>query len=257
MTLKEEYFMAVANHEYDRQFEILIKNLITCFDFKSVCDLGTCLCDADNSGITVNLNRNDCEELGKKLLVYSYYSNPDVYNAFALQIVCLERNSDFEIVIDMTESAMLLHNGSIMNNIAYANYKSGNINTAFCLQNQAVEFNNEEDKNDILNYNLMLYDLFLNVDVKQKYNHERFLNMLISDDTFDYESAIVLATFFDDYNFVKNNISFFKETFICDSNVENLINDYTVYQKSPTVKDLERVLIPKTVYGKNFYLGKE
>lgn len=65
MTLKEEYFMAVANHEYDRQFEILIKNLITCFDYKSVCDLGTYLCDADDSGITVNLNRNDCEELGK------------------------------------------------------------------------------------------------------------------------------------------------------------------------------------------------
>ena len=254
MSLKEEYLTAISNKRYDRLVDILVKNLINSLDYKSLCDLGTCLCDVEDMGITIKLDRNDCEILGKNLLLLSYYNHPDVYNALALQLVCLERNSDFQTVADMTKTAVLLNNSTVINNIAYAKFKLEKLDEAYELQKQAVSINSFDDKNDILNYNLMLYDLFLNHDVKQKYDCKQFLNVLISDNVYDYESAMILAAFYDDYDFVKSNLAFFEKTFICDKNVKCVLNNYELNGIKPNIGQLLKILFPKTYYEKFIYI---
>lgn len=58
----------------------------------------------------------------------------------------------------------------------------------------------------------MLYDLFVN-GYSSHHQIQGFLNALINDDLFDYESAIVLAIFFDDYEFVEKHLDYFKKLF--------------------------------------------
>ncbi|WP_448901682.1 hypothetical protein, partial [Eubacterium sp.] len=81
MTIKEEYMDAVSNKQYYKLADILIRNLVDNFDFKSISDLGTFLCDVDDLGVSVKLNSDDCQKLGKNLLISSYYNHPDITNA--------------------------------------------------------------------------------------------------------------------------------------------------------------------------------
>lgn len=62
---KNEYINSINGKQYDKLIEILIKNLIHNINYKSVCDLGTYMCDSDSSGITVTLSEKQCKEFGK------------------------------------------------------------------------------------------------------------------------------------------------------------------------------------------------
>lgn len=257
MNFKEKYMDAVANKQYNKLTNILVRNLIENFDYKSICDLGTDLCDIDDLGVIIKLDSFECEKLGKNLLISSYYSHPDTCNAFALQIACLERDSDYQTVVNMTDTALLLNNSMIINNIAYANFKLKRFKEAFELQEKAIQMKTS-DSNDIniFSYNFMLYDLFfngLNTQCELKNN----LSMLISNDLFDYESAIVLAIFFDDCEFVKNHLDYFKKTFIYGENVEKIINDYISSRKKPHINEIASILQPITCYKNSFYLTSD
>jgi len=255
MDFKTQYIRAINDRKYDELVNILFKNLISNLDYKSICDFATCLCDSGDTGIHINLNKNECEAFGKKLLLYSYYNHPDISNALALQIVFLERTQNFDVVEDMLETAIILKNSSVLNNIAYAKYKRGKISDAFELQKRVVELNIlDNELKFIFYYNLMLYDLFLNNGVTQKYDYKNILNMLISDEIFDYESAIVLAIFLDCNDFVKNNLMRFEKTFNFGSNIKNIINQYFVNKTSPNIIQLSKILQPKTYYEKCIYL---
>lgn len=249
---KNEYSTAIANAQYDKLTDILVENLIENFDYKAFSDLGAYLCDAEDAGITVKLNKNGCEKLGKKLLVASYNNHPDVNNAIALQFACLGQNADFHTVSNMTETALALKNGMVINNIAFAKFKLGTLLDAFELQKNAVQMGS----NDVFSYNLMLYDLFLNGDVKSKYNLKHFLNMLISDEMFDYESAMVLSVFFDDYSFVESNLTFFQKNFACDKSIKNIIDSYLSDKIQPSIEQISKILIPKTCYENCIYLSE-
>lgn len=254
-SFKEEYLAAIDSCQYDKLIEILMKNLIQNFDYKSVCDLGTYLCDADDSGLTIKLSRDSCEQLGKNLLLCSYYNQPDICNALALQLVCLERSSDYKTVADMAKTAIPLNDCFVTNNIAYSEYKLGRFDRALELQRTALKTDNEkENKTGVIYYNLMLYDLFCNNGLKQEYNWSFICETLISDYVFDYESAMVLAAYFDDYAFVEKNYDYFKKTFICGKKTMNILKEYLSSKSKPDIKTLSDIVQPQTCYGKCFYL---
>ena len=52
MTIKEEYMDAVSNKQNYKLADILIRNLVDNFDFKSISVLGTLLCDVDDFGVS-------------------------------------------------------------------------------------------------------------------------------------------------------------------------------------------------------------
>lgn len=253
MAIRDEYLAAVANKQYHKLPEILIENLINNFDYKSICDLGTCLCDVDDSGVTVKLNSNECQMLGKNLLINSYFVHPDICNALALQIVCLERENDYQTVANMIETAFYLNSSAVLNNIAYANFKLGNLKYAYELQKKVIELN-KSDNNSIFNYNFMLYDLLVNG--YTDYQIRDYLNILINDDLFDYESAIVLAIFCDDNQFVKEHLDYFNKTFLYEDNIKKIIDNYLLFKIKPSINDLASILEPKTYYESSFYLTK-
>lgn len=253
MDFKNQYLETINNHDYNNLINIIIKNLIYNFNYKSICDFGTCLYDTNKDGVTIKLNKNDCEILGKKLLLYSYYSNPDIKNAFALQFVCLERDNDFQTVQKMVNTAVSLNNCIVLNNIAYSKFKLGMLTEAFELQKLSIKISNGNYKN-LLNYNLMLYDLYLNNDVENNYDWKSYREMLISDDIYDYESAMILSIIFDDFNFVRSNKSFFTKTFNSETTVKNIINQYLDKKIVSVKKDILKILQPKTFYEKFIYL---
>ena len=82
---------------------------------------------------------------------------------------------------------------------------------------------NNSNDNIIFSYNLMLYDLFVN-GYSSHHQIQGFLNALINDDLFDYESAIVLAIFFDDYEFVEKHLDSFNKTFLKEDIIKKSIN---------------------------------
>ena len=254
MTIKGEYMDAVSNKQYYKLADILIRNLVDNFDFKSISDLGTFLCDVDDLGVSVKLNSDDCQKLGKNLLISSYYNHPDITNALALQIACLERDNDYQTIANMTETAVNLNSDVVLNNIAYANFKLNKLKKAFELQKKILKMNNSND-NIIFSYNLMLYDLFVN-GYSSHHQIQGFLNALINDDLFDYESAIVLAIFFDDYEFVEKHLDYFNKTFLYEDNIKKIINNYLSLQIKPKINEIANILEPKTYYENNFYLTK-
>lgn len=255
---KNEYLNAINGKQYDKLIEILIKNLIHNINCKSMCDLGTYMCDSDSSGLTVRLSEKQCKELGKNLLLCSYYSHPDVKNALALQLVCLERDNDFQTVADMAETASLVNNGSVFNNIAYSEFELGNVSTALSLQRNAANMNLKNSDNGIIvDYNLLLYELYFNNDVKrlkEKHNWEVIRSALIGDDVFDYESAMIMSLIFEDYDFIKHNYDFFTKTFVCDKNIITMLNEYLKAKVAPDMAIALNLLHPKTCYENNFYL---
>lgn len=251
MTIKEHYKKAIKNHQYNDLAFLLIKNLNENFDYKSISDLGTYLCDVDSNGFSLELNEEDAFNLGRQLLSYSYYNTPDVCNAFALQMINLEKSCNYKAVIDMLDTALLLNNALVLNNIAYAEYKENLKFEALNLQRHIVQ----KMKSDsiIVQYNLMLYELFCNCDITNC-DYKSFLNMLISDDVYDYESAILIAIIFDDLDFVERHLDFVKKTFVFSDNSYTIINKYLTNQEQPTIEELSSVLYPMTGYENNFYL---
>ena len=125
---------------------------------------------------------------------------------------------------------------------------------AFELQKKILKMNNSND-NIIFSYNLMLYDLFVN-GYSSHHQIQGFLNALINDDLFDYESAIVLAIFFDDYEFVEKHLDYFNKTFLYEDNIKKIINNYLSLQIKPKINEIANILEPKTYYENNFYLTK-
>ena len=117
-----------------------------------------------------------------------------------------------------------------------------------------LKMNNLND-NIIFSYNLMLYDLFVN-GYSSHHQIQGFLNALINDDLFDYESAIVLAIFFDDYEFVEKHLDYFNKTFLYEDNIKKIINNYLSLQIKPKTNEIANILEPKTYYENNFYLTK-
>lgn len=114
---------------------------------------------------------------------------------------------------------------------------------------------NNLNDNIIFSYNLMLYDLFVN-GYSSHHQIQGFLNALINDDLFDYESAIVLAIFFDDYEFVEKHLDYFNKTFLYEDNIKKIINNYLSLQIKPKINEIAIILEPKTYYENNFYLTK-
>lgn len=251
MTIKEQYKKAIENHKYNDLVNLLVKNLTDNLDYKSLCDFGTYLCDVDSNGLNIKLKEEDAFNLGRKLLSYSYYNTPEVCNAFAFQMISLEKSCNYNDVINMLDTAMVLKNALVLNNIAYAKYKAGFTLEALSLQKHIVQ--KIKSKNVIVQYNLMLYELFCNYDIKEN-DYKIFLNMLISDDVYDYESAMLIAIIFDDFDFVKNHLEFVKETFILSDNSYTIIDKYVANKEKPTIEELSSILQPMTCYENNFYL---
>ena len=240
--------------KYDKSVSYYLKKLIKNFSYKSLSDLGTCLCDAEDKGIKIILNSVDSIKLGRTLLLQSYNQHPDTVNAFALQIALLERNNDFQTVSDMSESAKVLNNSFVINNIAYAKYNLGLFEEALDLQKYAVKIDIETDyRHILLQYNLLLFELSCGYNNLYKYDLNKFLEMLICDDVYDYESAIIFAIFTDNYNFVKHNIDIYNKTFIAEKEALEIINNYMQNKIKPTASDVLKVIKPKTVYGKALY----
>lgn len=254
MNIKNKYLEAVSKHDYNEIIETLIENLIEHLDYKSISDLGVHLFDVNYQGISINLNEEICLKLSLILIKHSYYSHPDIYNAFAYQFLCLEKIDNYNDVIAMKKTALLLHNPFIINNIAFAYYKSGDFEKALQLQKCALGDNETLQNSVILNYNLMLYELNNHYNVKNKYDYKIFLDMLISDDFFDYEEALMISIYFDDFDFVQNNIDYFEKTFDCDEKIKIIISDYLNNRKIISCSDLLHIVSPKTYYENVLYI---
>lgn len=254
MSLKQKYLDAMKNNDHDKLLILLIKNLICDFNYKSISDLGTYLCDVDNSGIKLELDEKECVKLGEILISYSYRNHPDTCNAFALQSICLEKSSNFQLISEMESSAMLLNNALIINNIAFAKFKLNLLVEAIELQKIALEIGSDDNiEAQILQYNSVIYNLFSGVKTDNDFEYQKILNMLISDDVFDYESAVILAICFNDLKFVKENLEILESTFVYGLITKKIINDYLNSNKVPEIENLIKVLSPKTMYGKGFY----
>lgn len=254
MNIKKDYLDALNNHNYNKIIQILIENLIDSFDYKSMNDLGIYLFDVNYDGINIKLNQKSCIKLSSILIKKSYYTHPDIFNAFAFQFLCLEKTNNYNEIVNMQSTAILLKNPFIINNIAYANYKLGVLDKALDLQKYAININTD-NSNSILEYNLMLYELSNNYDIRSKYKYKKFLEMLIGDEFFDYEQAIILAIYFNDFEFVYNNIDFFNKTFYCSKDIKLLIEDYLSNRKIISSLELLKILSPKTYYENALYIN--
>lgn len=250
MNIQEEYINAIQNRQYDRLFGILVKNLLTHFDYRAISDLGSYLCDGAQNELKVTLNEEERTKLGMHLLEYSYYTRTDTANAFALQDACF-KTGNFSTVTRMLETARHLNNSCVLNNIACALYQSGRLQEALTLQQEVVELDSTKL---LFAYNLLLYRLFSGLPVHANSQNAEILNMLLEDDVFDYESAVVLAICLDARDFVKQHLDFLFQTFACSAQTKEIINSYLVQNKMPNLPALRAVLQPKTTIGNGFYL---
>lgn len=258
MNIIKKSVNTAKDNKYDKLVNFYLKNVVNNLDYRSISDLGTCLCDVESRGIKINLSSKDCIKLGNSLLSESYNEHPDIANAFALQIASLERNSNFQRVADMLESAKSLKNSFIINNIAYAKYNLGILQEALNLQKYAIEIDTNIDYNHaLLQYNLLLYEWSCNCNINYNYNFESFLEMLICDDISDYESAIVLAVYIDNTKFVKKYIEIFTKTFIFSKKTQRIINNYLHKNIRPSLQELLSVLKPKTTYGNALFFSMD
>ncbi len=250
MDIQKEYTNAIQNRQYDQLFGILIKNLLTHFDYQTISDLGSYLCDCAQDELKVTLNEEERTKLGMHLLECSYYTHPDTANAFALQDVCFKMGN-FSTVTRMLETARHLKNSCVLNNIACALYQSGRLQEAMALQQEVVKLDN---KALLFAYNLLLYRLFSGLPVHADRQSAEILNMLLDDDVFDYESAVVLAICLDARDFVKQHLDFLFKTFACSAQTKEIINAYLAQHKMPDLPALFTILQPKTTIGNGFYL---
>lgn len=260
MDLKEKYKAEVQKHDNEGMLHILVENFIQNFDFQSLNDLGVLLCDSDCNGVCISLSEKSSFELGKKMIKTSYFSHPDLKNAYALQMACLEKGCDYETVCSMENSAKKLNHCFILNNIACAKYYSGFLKDALNLQKAALNASGLENDNinqTALKYNLFLYELFSNITPKFKEQKAEFLTLLTSDRIFDYDAAMILAVYLDDREFVQKNFQFYRKTFESLPSQELLIENYLYASEIPSISEISKILKPLTVYESNFYLTAE
>lgn len=256
MNYKQKYLKALEQHKYNDLLNIIFENFIENFDYKSLSDLGSFLSDIGHEGAKIELNEESCFSLGKKLVEYSYFSHPDIYNGFALQLICLERSKDYQTVSSMMPTAKSLKSGPVLNNIALSKYYLNEIDDALQVQKDALKLNFGDDRNNqIAKYNFLLYSLFCSYEKKKNINCSNdILNMLICDDVFEYESAMALAAYANQKDFIENHLEFFNETFIIPNNLKHILNCFLKSGTKPSLAELKPYLKPLTIYGGNFYL---
>lgn len=256
MNYKQKYLQALEQHNYNELLNIIFENFIENFDYKSLSDLGGFLSDIGHDGAKIELSEESCFSLGKKLVEYSYFSHPDVQNGFALQLICLEKDKDFETVCKMEPSATQLNNSLILNNIALSKYNLGFVNEAIEIQKSALGITgNLDNKRLIVKYNFILYKLFCNIDAKEELKcTDAILNMLISDDVFDFYSAMAFAAYTNRREFVEKHLEFFNATFLQADDLNQILKRYLTMGVKPNIEELKATLHPLTVYGDNFYL---
>ncbi len=256
MNYKQKYLKAREQHKYNDLLNIIFENFIENFDYKSLSDLGSFLSDIGHEGAKIELNEESCFSLGKKLVEYSYFSHPDIYNGFALQLICLERSKDYQTVSAMMPTAKSLKSGPVLNNIALSKYYLNEIDDALQVQKDALKLNFGDDRNNqIAKYNFLLYSLFCSYEKKKNINCSNdILNMLICDDVFEYESAMALAAYANQKDFIENHLEFFNETFIIPNNLKHILNCFLKSGTKPSLAELKPYLKPLTIYGGNFYL---
>ena len=256
MDFKQKYLKALEGQQYNNLLQIVFENFIEKFDYKSLSDLGTFLSDTGKAGATIKLTEANCVDLSKKMVEFSYFSNPDTKNAFALQLICLEREKDFDTVCKMYSSAVALKNCYILNNIAVSKYHSGANKEALEIQKSALKLcNNSDIKHQMAEYNLILYELFCDIKVNDNLKCTKdILNMLISDDIYDYYSAMGFAAYVNNRDFIENHLPFFNQTFIIPNNLILILNRFLKSGIKPSVAELKSILKPLTIYEDNFYL---
>lgn len=256
MNYKQKYLKALEQHKYNDLLNIIFENFIENFDYKSLSDLGSFLSDIGHEGAKIELNEESCFSLGKKLVEYSYFSHPDIYNGFALQLICLERSKDYQTVSAMMPTAKSLKSGPVLNNITLSKYYLNEIDDALQVQKDALKLNFGDDRNNqIAKYNFLLYSLFCSYEKKKNINCSNdILNMLICDDVFEYESAMALAAYANQKDFIENHLEFFNETFIIPNNLKHILNCFLKSGTKPSLAELKPYLKPLTIYGGNFYL---
>lgn len=254
MNLDKRYISAIKKHDYNELIKILLENLIVNFNYKSINDLGIYLIDIDHKGICLKFSEEDCFKFGSLLIRHSYYNFPDIFNALSLQFLCLEKENNYKEVINMQNTAIKLNNPFIINNIAYANYKLGNILEALDYQKYAIDIS--KNNTVILEYNLMLYELMNNYNIINKYDCKKFIDMLTGDEIFDYERAIMLAIYFDYYDYVVENLEFLKEMFCFSEKVKVFISNYIDNGRIISSKELLSILSPETLYENSIYINR-
>lgn len=256
MNYKQKYLKALEQHKYNDLLNIIFENFIEKFDYKSLSDLGSFLSDIGHGGAKIELNEESCFSLGKKLVEYSYFSHPDIHNGFALQLICLEKSKDYQTVCTMMPTAKALKSGPILNNIALSKYYLNEIDEALQVQKDALKLNfGDERNNQIAKYNFLLYSLFCSTEKMKNINCANdILHMLISEDVFEYESAMALAAYANQKDFIENHMKFFNETFIIPNNLKHILNCFLKYGTKPSLAELKPYLKPLTICGSNFYL---
>lgn len=262
MNIREQYFDALKNNKYDELSKLLVVNMIQDFSYKSICDLGTYLCDVDDDGLKLQLSGCECNKLGRKLIDYSFYNYPNETNAFALQYACLEKDNDYTGVINMRENLELLDNNILLNNLAVAYFNIELYSEALTVQLRSTELMECSDATDveknIIMYNLLLFKLFNDIEIDNlKDNVNGILNFLISDEIYDYPCAIALAIYFDNRRFVNENINTLLKTFIIKDDFIRIIDEYNDYGRKPKLEEIKDYLFPQTFYENGFYLTQD
>lgn len=261
MNIKKEYYNAIENRQLDKAENILLNRMLENADYKSISDYASVLSDCEYDGKCIKLSEGQCQKFGKMLLWLSFLQKPDKINGCALQIACLERDNDFKTIINMEPYTKNLESVEILNNIAYSKYCIGQIADALELQNAVLDMSlKQNDCNDtnkgIICYNMLIYQLFSNNQLEEKY-YKKAVKSLISDDFYDYLSAIVLSILFDDVEFINSNIDTLTKFFIVEKKTKRIINNYLNNRLKPDLKEVKEILLPKTIYGNNFYLKLE
>lgn len=259
MDIKKQYINALKNGQYNELAGLLINNIIGDFGYKSICDLGTYLCDVDDDGLRLELTSDECNHLGIKLIEYSFYNYPNETNAFALQYAYLEKSNNYTNVIRMRNNLEVLNNCMLLNNLSTAYFNLGLYDEAFSVQLHAFEMiktsNINDVENNIIIYNLLLYKLFNNMEIDNRdesLNH--ILSFIISEEMYDYPCAIALAMYFDYRCFVINNQNTLLKTFIVKEDLLQMINDYVNHNIRPEFEKIKDYLFTQTYYESGFYL---
>lgn len=259
MNIKEQYLSALKNHQYDELSELLIDNLIENFNFKSICDFGTYLCDVDENGLKLRLSSCECNSLGRKLIECSFDNHPNETNAFALQYACLEKDNDFTGVINMREKLELLDNSILFNNLAIAYFNSELYSEALKVQLYSIKLMECNDINEfernIIRYNLLLFKLFNGAEIDNQNDYVNdILDFLISDEIYDYPCAVALAIYFDNNCFVTENQNKLLKIFSIKDDLIKIIDEYVNFGRKPAFEKIKDYLFPQTYYKNGFYL---
>lgn len=216
------------------------------FDKNKGIELGLSLCDVDRSVVNFKITNKSSLKIGKKLLKSIYFSDPEIDSALSYQYACLFYDNDYYSVIDMKNTALQLNNWKALNNVAYSLFKVNLIDEALKTQHSCVK---SSCNNILAYYNYLIYDLIINKR-KNKYTEkiESVLSFLISEEISDYESALILAAFFDNKEFVINNIDTLFRFYKLKNEVINILNKYTQNDKIPTLNQIIKYIEPKTAF---------